>query len=108
MKIVLVKLANILKTQARPADIAARFGGEEFVIFLPHTDVDEAKWMAQKFNQEVEQAEWKETGCLTVSVGAATFTVKDTEASILKNADQALYASKENGRNRATHFSELS
>ncbi|MFF2446394.1 sensor domain-containing diguanylate cyclase [Neobacillus sp. NPDC058068] len=106
--IVLVKLANILKTQVRPEDIAARLGGEEFVIILPHTDVGEALLMAQKVNQEVELAEWKETGSLTVSVGAATFTAKDSEASILKNADQALYASKENGRNRATHFSELS
>ncbi|MFJ7729696.1 sensor domain-containing diguanylate cyclase [Neobacillus sp. NPDC097160] len=106
--IVLVKLAIILKNQARPEDIPARFGGEEFTIILPNTDVEEAIAIAQNLNQKVEIAEWKETGSLTISIGAATFTKKDTEESIMKNADQALYASKEMGRNRATHFRELS
>lgn len=105
--IVLVKLANILKNQARPEDIPARFGGEEFTIILPNTDVEEAIAIAQNIIQKVELAEWKETGSLTISIGAATFTKKDTEESIVKNADQALYSSKETGRNRATHFKEL-
>ncbi|MFJ5717920.1 sensor domain-containing diguanylate cyclase [Neobacillus sp. NPDC093127] len=105
--LVLAKLANILKTQARPEDIPARFGGEEFTIILPNTDVEEAIAIAQNIKQMVEIAEWQETGSLTISVGAATFTKKDTEESIMKNADHALYASKENGRNRSTHFSEL-
>ena len=105
--IVLVKLANILKTQARTEDIAARFGGEEFIIILPDTDEEESIVIAQKFNQEVETAKWEETGSLTVSIGIATFSEKDTEASIVKNADLALYVSKEMGRNCATHFREL-
>ncbi|MEK4230263.1 sensor domain-containing diguanylate cyclase [Solibacillus sp. FSL H8-0538] len=105
--IVLVKLANILKKQARPDDVAARFGGEEFVIILPNTDEDAAIFIAQKLNQEVERAEWTETGSLTVSVGVATFIEQDSEALIISKADQALYASKENGRNRATHYREL-
>jgi len=105
--IVLVKLANILKNQVRKDDIVARFGGEEFTLILPNTDVDEAILIAQKLNRAIELAEWTETGNLTVSVGIDTFTENDTEASIVKKADQALYVSKENGRNRATHFIDL-
>ncbi|MFE6168653.1 sensor domain-containing diguanylate cyclase [Viridibacillus arvi] len=105
--IVLVKLANILKIQVRTDDIVARFGGEEFTIILPDTDVEEAILIAQKLNRTIELAEWTETGNLTVSIGIATFSENDTESSIVKKADQALYDSKEKGRNRATHFRDL-
>ncbi|WP_431028488.1 sensor domain-containing diguanylate cyclase [Lysinibacillus sp. LZ02] len=105
--VVLVKLAKILSNHVRSEDVAARFGGEEFTIILPNTNAIEAKHIAEKLNHVVEQAEWEETGGLTVSIGIATFTDQDTEASIILNADQALYASKKNGRNRATHFVEL-
>ncbi len=104
----LIKLANILKSQVRPTDIPARFGGEEFTIILPHTDVEEAITISQNMNQKVAQAEWNEIGSLTISLGAATFTKKDTEESIIENADQALYSSKKMGRNRATHYRDLS
>ena len=105
--VVLVKLAGLLADGVRPEDVVARFGGEEFTILLPGTGADKSKGMAEQLNRMVEQAAWEETGSLTVSIGAATFSEQDTEASILVNADRALYASKRNGRNRATHFHEL-
>lgn len=105
--VVLEKLAKLLKKQVRPGDIVARFGGEEFTIILPHTDGEEAMLIAKKLNLSVEEDEWKDVDGLTVSVGVATFTSEDNEASIVKNADQALYYSKENGRNRSTHFSKI-
>lgn len=105
--IVLMKLANILQNFVRPDDIVARFGGEEFTIILSNTSSSEAKQLAEQLNLVVEQGEWGEIGGLTISIGIATITEQDTETSIILNADQALYASKENGRNRATHFSAL-
>ena len=105
--IVLTKLASILQNFVCPEDIAARFGGEEFTIILSNTSAAEAKQIAEQLNRVVEEAEWEEIGSLTISIGIATFTEQDTEASIILNADQALYASKQNGRNRATHFVEL-
>lgn len=105
--IVLAKLANILKIQVRTDDIVARFGGEEFTIILPDTNVEEAILIAQKLNRTIEVAEWTDTRNLTVSIGLATFSENDTEDSIVKKADQALYVSKEKGRNRATHFRNL-
>ena len=105
--IVLMKLATILQHFARPDDIVARFGGEEFTIILSNSSITEAEQLAEHLNRVVEQAQWEETGSLTVSIGIDTFTEQHTEASIISNADQALYASKQNGRNRATHIVEL-
>ena len=105
--VVLMKLANILQNFVRPDDTAARFGGEEFTIILSNTSIAEAKQLAEQLNRVVEQAQWEQIDSLTISIGIATFTEQDTETSIILNADQALYASKQNGRNRATHFIEL-
>ena len=105
--VVLVKLAGLLENGIRSGDVVARFGGEEFTILLPGTDADRSKEIAEQLNGTVAKAAWEETGSLTVSIGAATFGEKDTETTILVNADRALYASKRNGRNRASHFNEL-
>lgn len=104
---VIKKLANILKNQLGLEEVVARFGGEEFTIILPNTYKEEAMLVAKKLNLAVETAKWKEVDRLTVSVGVATFTEKDTEESIIRNADQALYYSKERGRNRSTHFNDI-
>ncbi|MCQ6557114.1 sensor domain-containing diguanylate cyclase [Paenibacillus mendelii] len=103
---VLEKLAVILKSHSRKVDIVARYGGEEFVLILPTMDAAESKMKAEILRQAVTQSAW-ETGSITVSIGIATFTSADTDTTILKKADQALYASKENGRNRVTHIMDL-
>lgn len=105
--LVLVELAKFLKYHLQQQGIVTRFGGEEFLILLPQTNVEQAMEVARQINQKVEKVVWKEVGSLTVSVGVATFTEEDTEMSIVKKADQALYVSKKNGRNYATHFMEL-
>ena len=105
--IVIRKIANIIKNQSRLEDVVARFGGEEFTVILADTDREEAMLVSKKMNLAVEKAKWKEIDKLTVSIGVATFTDEDTEESIIKNADEALYYSKEIGRNTATHFIDI-
>ncbi|MEK5331836.1 sensor domain-containing diguanylate cyclase [Lysinibacillus sp. FSL W8-0992] len=100
---VLAQLAQILNAQARQGDVVARFGGEEFVIILPETDVTTSWTIAEQLRQAVEQAQWQ-TGSITISIGIATVTEEDTDLTILKKADKALYVSKENGRNRVSTF----
>lgn len=103
--LVLQKVAKILTASARPEDHVARYGGEEFVILLPNTDIDTALHIAKQLNQIVEQSDWPEVGGgLTISVGAATYNADSTVDSIIEYADQALYYSKRNGRNRASHY----
>ena len=103
---VLEKLASILKLQSREEDIAARYGGEEFVLLLPNTDISESKIIAENLRQSIAYSTW-EMGHITVSMGIATFIPTDSETTLLQKADQALYASKEHGRNRVTHSIDL-
>lgn len=105
--IILEKLAQTLKGKMREGDILARYGGEEFTVILPETNKEESILISERLNVAVKVNGWKEVRELTVSIGIATFTDNDTEKSIIKNADKALYYSKENGRNRSTHFDDL-
>ncbi|MFJ7665690.1 sensor domain-containing diguanylate cyclase [Lysinibacillus sp. NPDC097195] len=99
---VLAQLAQLLSDQTRQADIVARYGGEEFVVILPETGVHDSLIIAEQLRQAVEHAQWP-TGSITISIGIATVTDKDNDVTILKKADEALYISKENGRNRVSH-----
>lgn len=103
---VLEKLASILKLQSREEDIAARYGGEEFILLLPNTDISESKIIAENLRQSIAYSTW-EMGKITVSMGIATFIPTDSDTTLLQKADQALYASKEQGRNRVTHSIDL-
>lgn len=100
--IVLKKLASLIKNNIRPQDIFARFGGEEFVLLLPGLKDEEALRFAQFINQLIAQADWPETGPITISLGVDTWKPHYTATDLIEYADQALYSSKRNGRNRAT------
>lgn len=103
----LEKLASILKSQSRKEDIVARYGGEEFILLLPNTDSSDATAIADNLRQFIASSTW-EIGSITVSIGIATFEATDTDITLLEKADQALYVSKEQGRNRVTHIMDLS
>ena len=100
---VLVKLADILNIHSHSEEIAARLGGEEFVLILPDMDVTASTLKAEKLRYIIANTVWPDVN-ITVSIGIATYTPQDTDATILKKADQALYASKEGGRNQVTHY----
>ncbi|WP_217592608.1 sensor domain-containing diguanylate cyclase [Cohnella sp. GbtcB17] len=100
--LVLASLAALLRTASGSADIAARFGGEEFVVLMPGADRASALEAAERYRAGVEAASWEGLR-ITISVGAATVSPSDTDESLVNRADQALYASKAGGRNRVTH-----
>lgn len=104
--VVLGTLADILQFHVRSEDMVARYGGEEFVLILPNMDAAESKIRAEELRLAVARSTW-ETGQITVSIGIATFIQMDSDTTLLKKADLALYASKENGRNRVTHFMDM-
>ncbi len=105
--LVLAQLGLILKTLAREQDTVARFGGEEFVLLLGETDEMDAIEIAQQLNKTVEETIWPTIGRLTVSIGCTTFKADDTEGSVFEHADEALYESKRNGRNRTTQYEAM-
>ena len=103
---VLREFATRIKKSIRGIDLACRFGGEEFVIIMPETDMGVATIVAERLRRRIASERFpiqQGTNSLevTISIGLATLDAADDNAgSILKRADQALYRAKRDGRNR--------
>lgn len=102
---VLVAVAAALRGGLRQHDIAARYGGEELVLLLPHTDLHGAEAVAQRYRRTIEELCISHRGvelCVTASLGVAAFPdhAIGTLEDLLARADAGLYAAKEAGRNR--------
>jgi diguanylate cyclase (GGDEF)-like protein len=97
---VLIDIANIISSTTRVGDIAARWGGEEFMVTLQATDAAHASILAEKLRVAVESFEFAIVGNLTVSLGVTEYRANENEESFLKRVDKALYEAKESGRNR--------
>lgn len=102
---VLREFSARLKRNIRGVDLACRFGGEEFVVLMPDTDILQAEAVAERVRQAVAERPFDVGGArplfVTVSVGVAlNESGADTPESIIKRADVALYRAKREGRNR--------
>jgi diguanylate cyclase (GGDEF)-like protein len=101
--VVIKELADVATRVLRPSDVLARYGGEEFVINLPDTTQDQALVVAERLRRAVEaSAVVSDAGAIrfTVSVGVATCSHRTPLSEAIAHADKALYAAKQNGRNR--------
>ena len=104
---VLKTVAKVLMKSVRVIDFVARYGGEEFVILLPNTDAEGAIILSERLRIKIEEAPWP-ARAVTASFGISTLTPEFKEGPELTHAaDLALYASKENGRNRSTHVKDI-
>ncbi len=103
---VLHRVGSILSAAVRSHDVVARYGGEEFSVLLPATEADEALEVAERLRQAISGRSWRHRQ-VTASLGVAT-TLPDTPsaATFLNHADQALYHSKQKGRDAITHHRE--
>ena len=101
---VLISVARNLTRSLRPSDMPVRYGGEEFTVFLPGTTPDNAKVIAERIRNNMENMSVVlpdgNVIPVTVSIGFAQRDTGDTVASLIERADQAVYQAKENGRNR--------
>jgi two-component system cell cycle response regulator len=103
---VLRRFARILRTMARSTENPARYGGEEFAIVLHGTEAPKGMLAAERFRKAVEEGDWVERG-VTCSLGVASVVTNGTTAEeLISAADLALYASKQQGRNRCSHAIE--
>lgn len=119
---VLIDIASILKKCIRESDFVARYGGEEFVVLMSDThklDGEELEGIITRINKQIEEnVKIEEDGIIapnvdqkiTVSIGVATYPNGkniDSPDELIKKADKALYAAKDEGRNMAVKFVEI-
>ncbi|MNV82209.1 Response regulator PleD [compost metagenome] len=99
---VLRSLALQLKTRLRRSDALARLGGEEFIALLPDTPLQDALVMANELVALAQALEQNQAGSVTISAGLSALRPEDEDGSaMLRRSDEALYAAKTAGRNRA-------
>jgi len=102
--VVLTALGRNLTKQARTCDLAARWGGEEFVVLLPSTDLSGTLCFAERLRESIETLFIAHSDGravpVTASIGCATFARGDTLDALVDRADRAMYAAKSGGRNR--------
>jgi diguanylate cyclase (GGDEF)-like protein len=91
---ILTQLARMIDESVRETDVVARFGGEEFLVVMPETDLEGATKFADRLRQQIAQEM-----PLTVSGGVAEGMDGDSHESLVARADTALYAAKSAGRN---------
>ncbi len=96
----LVRVAESLKNALRECDLLGRFGGEEFVLLLPETRIDEALLVAERMRNDISQmCITPIEGVLTISAGLAELADNETGDALLGRSDKALYRAKAEGRN---------
>jgi two-component system, cell cycle response regulator len=110
---VLQAMSEILRNTAREIDRLGRYGGEEFIVILPETGIDEAAVFAERVREAVEAhpfaKEMRDPIQLTVSAGVAEYphAAVANPHELVKRADQALYSAKTSGRNRVIRFDQM-
>ncbi len=103
----LVLIGQLLLNNCRDTDFVARYGGEEFVMLMPCTQASQALEMAESTRKMVQDCGFNSNGeniSLTLSCGISDFNEGDQLDDVFVRADQALYQSKQQGRNRCTLF----
>jgi len=106
---VLINFSSIIKSHLREGDFAGRFGGEEFIVILPHTDISSAQKYAETIRVATESFQINKNHqpiSITVSIGVACYQSQhgDNALLLLEDADKALYQAKKQGRNQTICF----
>ena len=97
---VLQEFGQIVKQQLRRTDQFARWGGEEFIIATPHTQLNDALIVAERIRVAIAQYDFSTVGQVTASIGVIEYRAGETVITVLERVDNALYRAKANGRNR--------
>jgi len=98
--LVLVELAQLVRNGLRFEDVFARWGGEEFVILLPQTDLAAGAELAERLRREVQRNHFSTADSVTCSFGVARLRKDDDAGGLMRRVDRALYRAKNSGRNR--------
>ncbi len=104
---VLIMIANRMKQAFRSNDRLFRFGGEEFVIVLKNISLDQAGAVLDRFRADIEKEPFSHIGKISVSIGFTELNNAQPAAALLGHADEALYFSKDHGRNQVHCYEDL-
>ena len=101
-----------IRIALRADDLFSRYGGEEFILLLPNTGVDESLVVAEKLRKMIEKTPYQHDGLntkinITISIGASQYRQGDTLEKLIDKADSALYQAKETGRNQVQSTNEV-
>jgi diguanylate cyclase (GGDEF)-like protein len=100
---VLKQVSDLLRLSLRNKDLVGRYGGEEFLVILPDTDLKHGFMVAQRIRESIQAYRWERGGFrMTLSGGVVRYAGESLE-SLLKRADELLYQAKDLGRNRMEH-----
>jgi diguanylate cyclase (GGDEF)-like protein len=97
---VLKELTELISANIKTSDVFARWGGEEFVILLPDTDLDGSYLFAEKLRKLVKAHDFTVIGRMSVSFGVGELTEYENKTTLFEKVDKALYQAKNKGRNR--------
>ena len=100
---VLITLSGIVKNSLRETDIVGRYGGEEFFIILPNTELKDANTFAERLRERVQNHSFYIVKNITISLGLVLLKEKEDIDDIFKRVDDLLYKSKNGGRNRVSY-----
>jgi diguanylate cyclase (GGDEF)-like protein len=101
---VIREIGERLRNQLRKYDYAGRYGGEEFFIILPNTNLSQALSIGERFRREIEKSKFQcgdEQVAITVSLGISQYRASESREKWIDRADKAMYKAKQLGRNRA-------
>ena len=101
---VIRRIADTAREQKREADVVGRWGGEEFVLLLPHTQLSEATQLAERLRIAIMESGGEPM--VTCSFGVAQFRESEPLASLVKRADDLLYQAKSQGKNKVCSFTD--
>lgn len=96
---VLQTVVQVVNNNLRNTDIAARWGGEEFMVLLLQTELDSGIKVAEELRQAIELYTFDKVGKITASFGLTQLVPEDDFGSLIKRVDEALYQAKQRGRN---------
>lgn len=104
---VLRGIAATLRNTVRLGDLVCRFGGEEFCVLLPHTDIETAATIGEKIRVAIEATKFPQLS-VTTSLGVSSIALgADSPQGMLEQADKCLYVAKRNGRNQAVRWDNV-
>lgn len=104
---VLIHVSRVMQHTFRMDDLLFRFGGEEFVVLMKHRTKQECEDLLETLRQNVQQIQLPKIDAISVSIGACQFQEDIFHITLIDQADQALYYSKQHGRNRVTFFDHV-